>query len=1060
MQHEHHRVPVTALAFWNQDVLLAGEGSSIKAYDTEERNLLSLADVFSDQAIHGIIAEHDCILVWGGRLVCQLGAKQALDGSLVLDVGPVVEAEDWILDASFAPSSSEEDLRVALVTAHNALIIAELSKPLRVNLESQVPGSNCILYAAHVAWLSASTCLIASGTAFGDIIVWSCSVERKECKQSSTHQTHYTFSAHEGSVFGVSISSPSVADSLGGRKCILASCSDDRTIRLWDISDLTATSRTLAKEQRETGFGTKPADDSSAPTCLGNTMGHISRIWRVRFLQNQQKELHTAAPKPVYVVSFGEDASCISWLLEPSNDGGSTYSMKQSQAQKAHTGKNIWSVAVDQFLRIATGGADGSIALRSFYDMKGHGLPEEIGRGLLGDDKQADNFRTYAFVSQSTLITTTNSGRLILLSFDANSRVSSKQVSPTIDSLHGYSTMASVPGVAFSAGTRGRVYAYMHELGDVIDVIETGSKVAGMFCQSPQLSSEKASQPLELLITNVASLSALFCKITIASTAREAGSLLKVATSTLTLPPNFVVTSFAHTTHSGRSLAVLGSRSGSIAVYNVSDIRDEASTTPTLLSSSVHGKEAVTCICFTKSVTDSQSVFFLSTGRDGTYAGHKLELSSEGFQIQTVHQLNLPFGPNVEGIGYSIGGHLWTWGFRSKQFVVWDIDTQQEVMGVDCGGANRNWAFQPGENGGTFVWTKAGKVYCETQNRLPFNSINAGGHGREIKSLAISPIESQLIATGAEDTDIKLSKYNDGAIQCVYTLHKHNTGIQHLQWSTDGCFLFSSGGFEEFYVWRISYNVPGLHVGVLCESTHPNSGKSDLRIMHFGAQRCDDGEEQVFHITMVYSDSGVRAWRYASRTWSLLATGNYLTSCLTQCLPVVDRETSLTTGSTDGYLATWKTAEERGCMEWISRHQVHQSSILSLASHDLVDTSRLIITGGDDNALGITRMSGSSESPRTLLAPRAHAAAITALVIVQSEANHLIVVSASIDQRIKLWQVDINFDMPGVDGIDIKLLKTCFTPVADVSGVESIELPGNQIGVLVCGVGMDLWKIE
>lgn len=1057
MQHEHHRVPVTALAFWSDDVVLAGEGSSLKAYDTQRKTLLAVVEVLPDQAIHGIITESGSIFVWGGALICQLVARYDQDGSLVLDVGPVVEAEDWILDASFSPPSPRGSLQSALVTAHNSVAIAVLSTTLRVSLESLVPGSNCILYAAHVTWLSPLTCLIASGTAFGDVIVWSCSIEKKDGEFSGTHQTHYTFSAHEGSVFGVNISSPSSASALGGRKHILASCSDDRTIRLWDISDLTATTSTLAEEQRQTGFGSKSSDDSFGPLCLGKVMGHVSRVWHVRFVQDLTTESHTSQ---VHIVSFGEDATCIMWVLEASKYDDSTYSMKQLEAQKAHAGKNIWSVAIDRSLRVATGGADGSVVLRSFNDLKGHGAPNELGRSLLDADDQVDNLKTYAFINRTTLIATTHSGKVTLISFDANGGISSEHVSDTISSLHGYSTMASVPGVAFAAGTQGFVYAYVHGLGKMMKVVETASKVAGLFSNCPGLLNEKASHAQQqLLVTNVASYSALFCQIQLLEFPNETDSGLKVDSSALALPPGFVVTSFAHATHLGLGIVVLGSRSGSIAVYDSQCFREGSRAEPKLLYSAVHGKEAVTSLCFIKDEnTHHNSILFLSTGRDGTYACHKLLSPSGDLRMQTVHQISPPFGPNVEGIGYSLEAHLWIWGFRSKQFVVWDVHTQQEVMKVECGGANRNWAFQFGENGGTFVWTKASKVYYETHGRLPFHSINSGGHGREIKSLAISPAKSQLIATGAEDTDIKLSTYKNGVFKCLHTLQKHNTGIQHLHWSNDGCFLFSSGGFEEFYVWKITYDVPALGIGVVCESAHPNSGASDLRIMHFGAQSYSNVEQEGFDITMVYSDSSVRAWRYVSKTWSLLAAGNYLTSCLTQCLPGADSETSLITCSTDGCLGTWRTDVEREILEWDHRHQVHQSAILSLVSHELVDGSRLIITGGDDNALGITRMSGSVGASRTLLVPRAHAAAVTALAIVDREHNRLRVVSASIDQRVKLWQIDIDTEQPGVDGIDIKLLQNSFTAVADVSGIDAIQLSGGASGVLVCGVGMDVWK--
>lgn len=1015
---------------------------------------MTAVDVLSNQAIHGIIVEDDSIFVWGGHFICQLAARNDSDGSLVLDVGPIVEAEDWILDGSFCPASSERSPRVALVTAHNALCIASLSQSLTLSLQTQVAGSNCILYAAHVKWISASTCLIASGTAFGDVIVWSYSVDEEEGELYSTHQLHYNFSAHEGSVFGVQISSPSMASALGGRKHILATCSDDRTIRLWDVSTLGAISRSTEGE-RETGFGSQSILDSSAPACLCKAMGHISRIWHVHFVQALPAESQAASNHPVHVVSFGEDATCITWELWPDGQDEDTYTLKQLDVQKAHAGKHIWSVAIGGSKRIATGGADGSIALRSFEDLRGHAIHRDTGNSAISEDNQADSFRTYAFIGRSTLVATTNSGTMLLLDLHTEGGVTSKQISPAMEQLRGYSIMAGVPDIAFSAGTQGCVYAYIHAIGEVLSVTETGSKVAGLFSQ-PSRGMHTSSG---LLVANVASSTAMYCRITLSPTSSASSANVQVVKSTFTLPPGFVVTSFDHTSHSGQVFVILGSRSGSIVVYVVSDT-DEPPLAHRLLHSSIHGKEAVTCLRFLEE-TDPNNLLFLSTGRDGTYAGHTLDLVSDDLRMETVHQLALPFGPNVEHLDYSLDGHIWIWGFRSKQFVVWDFHTQQEVMKVECGGANRNWAFQVGENGGTFVWTKASRVYDETHSRLPFQSINTGGHGREIKSLAISPTEPQLIATGAEDTDIKLSTYSKGAIQCLHTLKKHVTGIQHLQWSTDGHYLFSSAGFEEFYIWRVCYDVPTLRIGVICESAHPNSGTSDLRIMHFGA-RCDNSNDQtIFNITMIYSDSSVRAWRYVSKTWSLLATGSYLTSCLTQCLLPSNGETGLITASTDGHMSMWKIATERNCMEWTSRHPVHQSAILSLVSSDLADGSRLIITGGDDNALGITRVGKSCEDTRTLLVTRAHAAAVTALAIVgKVQSCRLWIVSASIDQRVKLWQIDLDLEKSGVGGVDIKLLQNSFSAVADISSVDPIRLPAGERGVLICGVGMDFWKIS
>jgi WD40 repeat protein len=99
------------------------------------------------------------------------------------------------------------------------------------------------------------------------------------------------------------------------------------------------------------------------------------------------------------------------------------------------------------------------------------------------------------------------------------------------------------------------------------------------------------------------------------------------------------------------------------------------------------------------------------------------------------------------------------------------------------------------------VWTRASSMHIYSQTGPNHTVIRSGGHGREIKAVAVSPDGNsrsrQLIATGAEDTDIKIFQYVEEDFICRRTIRKHTTGIQHLQWSQDGNYLFSSGGCEE-----------------------------------------------------------------------------------------------------------------------------------------------------------------------------------------------------------------------------------------------------------------------
>jgi hypothetical protein len=313
-------------------------------------------------------------------------------------------------------------------------------------------------------------------------------------------------------------------------------------------------------------------------------------------------------------------------------------------------------------------------------------------------------------------------------------------------------------------------------------------------------------------------------------------------------------------------MLVLGSRSGSIVMFHVNNgPKVEDDITHEYLLAQAHGYESVTNLAwYAGSCSARLSGHIFSVGRDGTYAIHHLSKSDNGIDLRLISQTTLPLGTNIEGLHIDQESqHLIVWGFHSRQFIVFDATDEREVMNIDCGGANRVWKFVPeGLKGGHFVWTKASQLCLFSQVTKPTKILNAGSHGREIKAVAVSPHNPTkagiLFATGSEDTDIKLSTYqNEGKVphfRCLKTLRKHNTGIRQLEWSSDGHYLFSSAGFEEFFVWRVE-TAPLVELGVVCESVCPaESELPDLRIMSFSCRE----EADNFIITMVRSDSTLR----------------------------------------------------------------------------------------------------------------------------------------------------------------------------------------------------------
>ncbi|KAM0717228.1 hypothetical protein Q7P37_007080 [Cladosporium fusiforme] len=1079
LHHEHHRIPVTALEFSFDELLLAGEGTDLVAYSATNRTPLASVRVFRSQAIHKIISNRQTeqdIIVYGGSLIAFVRLSKSQNGSIKLDVlGDVKDVGDWIFDASFPPSLEHgATISIALITAHNALVkctfevsTQQNADTVSISTETIVPGSNCILYCAHISWLSASLCLIASGTAFGDVIIWSSPFTSSE---DSCVTTHYIFPAHEGSVFGVEISKPLHEDVLGGPTRVLASCSDDRTVRLWNISDLSCQSPSLTDIQRETGFGSTDENNAYAPPLLVKAMGHISRIWTVKFVSDRTNDIDSASyqsdTSTLALASFGEDANRITWRIKITrNEGRLTYELYQTRTQPLHTGKNIWSSTVNDS-RCATGGADGSISLLpsvadgpkifEISDALLH-LPSEETYG-----PSKDTFKSYAFVNRETLIATTAQGRVVALTLNEDG-TADLQPFGEYPSLASFSMVTSASGVAFIAGIGGCLHIWQQRTGRCASVAQIAGKVAGIFTSEPLRSDNgDAMEVPSVLVTTVGSRTAQLTEIRAASEG-DGVEVYESRHRILELPLGFVATSLQLVRSGDRDLAVVGSRGGSLAVFPLLATLEGNPIACTQTVQNCHGKDAVTAM---KWRADADAGYLFSTGRDGTYAVHQLACHDSMLSFKKVHQLELPFGPNIEGIAITDDDHLQLWGFKSKNFVAHDATVQRDVTTIQCGGVHRNWDYEPTSTGGIFAWTKASTLMRITRSELPYRSIHSGGHGREIKSLAISPDAHQIIATGAEDTDIKLFTYSSkDSFKCLQTLRKHNTGIQHLQWSADGRYLFSSGGFEEFHVWRVHHDIPLVSIGVVCESSHPRSGKSDLRIMGFDAIERTTGlnQDTIFDVTMVYSDSSIKSWRYKESAWELLASGDYLTACLTDVMRLPSLETppsagKLLTTATDGHIASWNTTltEE---LSWERRSKVHQNAILDASTQLLEDGTALFVTASDDNGIGLSRVTADGEIT-SLLLPRAHAAAVTAVAVHKISDDRLQVISASIDQRIKLWEVHIDITATGTEAFTLRKAQNVFTSVADVSSLALLKLEDGTTGVLVCGVGMDVWSLR
>ena len=509
-----------------------------------------------------------------------------------------------------------------------------------------------------------------------------------------------------------------------------------------------------------------------------------------------------------------------------------------------------------------------------------------------------DSFKSYIGLSSRSFLATTSNGILLFGSIVPSTRSDRKPQQDAFDRLsidwrfvgrfHTLKSSHIVARVSNSdliilSGSDGRIFTYQYPEKDLQLAASVGTKIAflhGQRLQPPAASKTEVvifSTSLNSSVAHVHRLSPGNADVE----NETQGRFIQVA-----LPESFVVTSAYFL--EGMNLWVLGSRNGALALYDPSNTLPGSEIDNYKTIKDVHGRDAITTInpLPERTTGDQYAQHFLTTGRDGNYAVHQISKSPRSnhgevlIEVSTKHRSSPTFGPNIEGAAFDHEtGDLILWGFRSRHFVVWNASKDMETMTVNCGGAHRNWYYTPrndGSNGGTFIWTKTSMCHVCSQPSASHRVFQSGGHGREIKAVGLSPMietvdgsRGQYIATGAEDTAIRIWSYNHDnglatGFRCLSTLRKHITGIQQLRWSKDGGYLFSAAGREELLAWRVQ-PVPILGIGVLCEAVCPPvTEDGDLRIMDFVLEEVvtDDaaqaGTEGQYYISAVYSDSSIR----------------------------------------------------------------------------------------------------------------------------------------------------------------------------------------------------------
>ncbi|KAJ1111028.1 hypothetical protein NDU88_008366 [Pleurodeles waltl] len=1068
--------PIAALEFVG-DHLLSGEGPVLNVYSLKQKRTRTprhSQSVLRSHYIHGIKqcgllpakTEGVLLAVFGGKGLTVIQLYIDDDEVNLKEVSGFHELPDWIWDLQWLKGGVDVTLYLALALGHNSVALYDYMghKILREVHCSE----KCILYSAHFVGDYWNELLLVAGTVFNELVVWHMN---DPVDGQGTIKPRRRIDGHKGVIFSICY-----LESKG----ILASASDDRSLRLWKVGDLRGAETPVQ--------------------CLLVLYGHQSRVWSVKLLHD-------------YILSIGEDSACIVW----------SYAGDIVHTFKGHKGRSIRAVAVhERHNMVATGGADAGIRLWQLKPKTsvGSALTQLNVCGLKGSPKAVK------LVDAGCLLVMTDAGSIY--TYD----VISKQWAFILDDTNyqSYSLLdvIKVPdstALCAIGSIMGCVKIFTIGVNQEVKEVKVHEgKVHSLTWVSPQSQDSQIFSLFSSGSSGVMLWLEVPCSFGLLGEVRERGRYC------LPLCKHRWHTSVAFVPK--EDLIVCGDRRGSLLLYkvgeqascqSVSDSKKGAiAQEPVSLLFGVHGKLGVTSL-------NCCDGLVYSSGRDGCYR----QLKIEDCQLKVLRKQKPCKGMDwIEKLIFTLDGNLLVMGFQSTDFVLWSTMTNEKLHSVPCGGGHRSWGYSNTRSSEVFVYIKSSGIFVYESSTVDNSQsiLKESLHGRELTcvrhtgSIKVKGEHINILVTSSEDTTMNVLAFNQSSNKMSHlaVVNDHISSVRTLavvkskngKRDAPACspVLFSAGGRAEIECYRLLISHGSDREDIGCQVVHLASHRLDEhwdRIKNKHKLLKMDSETRYMSLAVVEggkqgfgalpsapcmflaaacSDGSVRIFLMSESAPKLLliAESFHHRRCVLKVAVIVhsftdgERRVFLCSAATDGNIAFWDITVtlEEACRSLEATNgesqpadlgvpcltvSAHQSGINSLHIREVETGRYLVASGGDDNSLhvcliSIEQTTGSPDAhvhrepmpePRICLlkkfgVPSAHAAHVTGLRVLRPD----LLVSISVDQRLTLWQV-------GEDGL--RFLRSRFCHVADVAELDCWEGDGELFYYCVfCGQGLEV----